>query len=224
MKLRLLISLLSLCLPWSLRRLVLASLLRYSIHKTARIGFSLICPAHLNMGPGSYIGHLNVCKSGVELIHLGKGAIIGNLNWITGESLMATSHFQKEVGRRPELHVHDHAAITNRHYIDCTATVTIGRFSTFAGIRSVILSHSIDLMNNVQSAKPVSVGEYCFVGTIAVLLSGARLPDYSVLGANSLLNKPYSEPYCLYAGSPARPVKQLPRDLKYFTRTIGVVD
>lgn len=220
---RLIVSLAALFLPWPLRRLLLVHLLGYSINKSARLGFSLICPVHLEMGPESNIGHLTLCKSGVECLHLGEGAAIGNLNWITGEPMNATPHFQNQDGRSPELHLHDHAAITNRHFIDCSAAVSIGRFSTFAGLRSAILSHSIDLNSCVQTTEPVSVGEYCFVGAMTVLLPGAALPDYSVLGANSLLNKHYTEPYYLYAGSPARPIKKLSRECKYFTRTTGFV-
>lgn len=223
MKSRVLISLASCLLPWRLRRFVLVHLLGYRIDKTARLGYSLICPVRLEMGPGSRIGHLTCCKSGVELLHLGEGASIGNLNWITGETTQSSQHFHHEHGRRPELIVHDQAAITNRHFVDCTASVTIGRFSILAGVRSVILSHSIDLEECIQSAGSVSVGEYCFVGTSSVLLPGSKLPDYSVLGANSLLNKQYTEPYFLYAGSPARPTKQLPPDYKYFNRNVGFV-
>jgi acetyltransferase-like isoleucine patch superfamily enzyme len=150
--------------------------------------------------------------------------LIGNLNWITGVPLLGTPHLADQKGRRPELVVHDQAAVTNRHYIDCTAAVSIGRFSTFAGCRSIALTHSIDLTNCKQGAIPVSIGEYCFVGAACVLLPGAALPDYSVLGANSLLNKSYTEIYCLYAGSPARLMKKLPDDFKHFTRSKGYVD
>ncbi len=221
---RFLVSLAALLLPWRLRRLVLVHVLGYEIHRTARVGCSLICPARLRMGPGSKIGHLTLCKTGVELLELGEGAQIGNLNWITGIPLKETAHLQDRKDRHPELVVHDQAALTNRHYVDCTATVSIGRFSTFAGCRSIVLTHSIDLISCKQGATPVSIGEYCFVGAATVFLPGAALPDYSVLGANSLLNKHYSEPYYLYAGSPARPVKQLNQDMKYFTRAKGYVD
>jgi len=224
MNLRLVVSIAALLLPWRLRRLLLVHVLRYEIHKSARIGFSFICPTRLKMGAKSIIGHLTLCKPGVELLELGEGAQIGNLNWITGIPLNGAIHFQDSKDRRPEFVVHDQAALTNRHYVDCTATVSIGRFSTFAGCRSVVLTHSIDLVESKQGAKAVSIGEYCFVGAAAVLLPGSSLPDYSVLGANSLLNKQFSEPYSLYAGSPARPVKQLSRDMKYFTRAQGYVD
>lgn len=224
MNYRVLVSIAGWFLPWPLRRLILVWALGYSIHKTARIGLSLICANRLEMGPGSRIGHLTLCKSGVELLRLGEQAGIGNLNWISGEPLQNTLHFNDIAGRRPELVVHDHAAITNRHYVDCTASVSIGRFSTIAGVHSVILTHGIDLKACRQSAASVMIGEYCLTGTGVVVLAGAVLPDHSVLGANALLNKQYAEPYCLYGGTPARPIKKFSPDDKYFTRTIGYVE
>jgi len=222
--LQVLISFAALFLPWPLRRLVLVHVLRHSIDKTARIGFSLICSKHLEMGPASRVGHLTFCKAGVELVRLGQNAILGNLNWIGAVPLSTGSHFKAETGRRTELIVEDHAAITNRHFIDCTATVKVGRFSTVAGVHSVILTHSIDLKACKQRANSVAIGEYCFVGAACVVLAGTALPDFSVLGANSLLNKVHTEPYHLYAGSPARPVKRLSSEDGYFTRTTGFVD
>jgi acetyltransferase-like isoleucine patch superfamily enzyme len=224
MSFRELFSLATILLPWPLRRILLVHVLGYRIDRSAQIGFSLICPARLDMGPGSSIGHLTLCKRGVELLKLDEGATVGNLNWITGVPLKGTTHFKDGKDRHPELIVHDRAAITNRHFIDCTASVSIGRFTIVAGCRSIILSHSIDLVNCRQSSSPISIGEYCFVGAGSVLLPGGVLPDYSVLGANSLLNKVYTEQYFLYAGNPARPVKQLSSEIKYFTRTKAYVD
>jgi hypothetical protein len=224
MSFRELFSLAMLLVPWPLRRVLLVLVLGYKIDRTARIGFSLICPKHLDMGPRAMIGHLTLCKYGVESLSLGEGALIGNLNWITAAPRNKGRHFRDETNRRPELIVHEQAAITNRHFIDCTSAVSIGRFTTVAGGRSIILSHSIDLVNCRQTSSPISIGEYSFVGTAAVLLPGAALPDYSVLGANSLLNKAYTQPYFLYAGSPARPMKQLDKDMRYFTRTKGFVE
>lgn len=224
MSLRILIYLAAMLLPRPLRRLVLVYVLRHRIHRTARIGFSLVCATHLEMGPHSLIGNLTLVKPGVELLRMGEGAIVGNLNWISAVPLKSSVHFHSQKDRRPELIVNDHAAITNRQFVDCTAAVTIGRFSTFAGVHSIILTHTINLNTCMQTATPVSIGEYCFVGAATVILPGTALPDYSVLGANSLLNKFYTEPYYLYAGNPARPVKQLSHESAYFKRTAGYVD
>jgi serine acetyltransferase len=224
MSFRLLVSFAALFLPWLLRRLVLVHLLGYTIDKTAQIGFSWICPHRLEMGPYSRIGHLNLCKEGLELLRLGEKAIIGNVNWITGEPLTSRVHFKHRMDRCPQLVLANHASITNRHYIDCTAPVYLGRFSVFAGCRSQIMTHSVDLYESRQDCFPVRIGDFCFVGTDCVLLGGASLPDYSVLGAKSLLNKSYCETYYLYAGVPARPVKKLPSGAKYFTRAMGFVN
>lgn len=216
------IAVLSLLLPWPLRRRLLVRALGFDIHPTARIGRSFILPRHLRMGPHSAIGDLTVCK-GLDLLELGAHSLIGRLNWITGFPSDDPSFFSHRPDRRPQLIVGDHSAITNRHLLDCTESVVIGRFSTVAGFHSQMLTHSIDLRANRQDAHPIQIGDYCFVGTGCVILGGARLPDYSVLGALSLCNHAFSEPYSLYGGTPARHLKTLDRDLEYFRRQTGFV-
>jgi acetyltransferase-like isoleucine patch superfamily enzyme len=56
-----------------------------------------------------------------------------------------------------------------------------------------------------------------------VVLGGSNLPDYSVLSACSLLNKSFDEPYMLYGGVPAKPIKSIPKEAGYFTRQIGFI-
>lgn len=213
----------SLLLPWSARRGFLEKQFGYQLHPTSRIGLSWILPERLVLEAGACIGHLNICK-GVALLHLGEHSSIGNLNWITGFPRGSHSpHFAEETDRLPQLLIGAHSAITHRHLIDCTNTVTIGKFTTFAGFQSQILTHSIDLARSRQASAPVRIGDYCFVGTNSVLLGGSALPDYSVLGAKSLLNKTFTDTHHLYAGVPAKPVQSLPTDYAYFLRTEGFV-
>ena len=214
--------LVSFLMPWNLRRSFLEKQFGFQIHPTARIGFAWILPNRLIMEEGCSIGAATVCKN-IDLLHLKAHAIIGRANWITGFPLGPSPHFAHQTDRRPELIVGEHSAITNRHLLDCTNSVAIGRFTTFAGFHSQIISHSIDLEQNRQSSQPVRVGDYCFVGTNCVLLGGSALPDFCVLGAKSLLNKSFTDTYQLYAGVPARPVKALSRESKYFQRTEGFV-
>jgi acetyltransferase-like isoleucine patch superfamily enzyme len=212
----------SLLLPWSLRRRFLEAQFGYSLHPTSRLGFAWIFPRHLIMEEQARIGHLTVCK-GADLLHLGPHAIIGQLNWITGFPSSASRHFAHQTERRPELILGAHAGISSRHFIDCTARVRIGAFSTVAGFRSQLITHSIDLAAGRQSSEPIEIGEYCFLGTNAVVLGGAGLPHHSVLGAKSLLNKKWAEPFRLYGGVPAKPLTELPEDLAYFRRAEGFV-
>lgn len=211
-----------LLLPWGLKRRWLRACFGYELHPTARIGFAWIMPRRLVMEAGTSIGHLTVCK-GLDRLHLKAHSSIGRGNWITGFPSDNPGFFAHQIRRQPELVLGEHSAITNRHLLDCTSAVTIGRFTTVAGFQSQILTHSIDLAASRQDSAPVRLGDYCFVGTNCVLLGGSALPDFSVLGAKSLLNKPHADTHRLYAGVPARIIKELPRDLGYFRRPEGFV-
>ena len=214
--------LISVLLPWSMRRPLLEKQFGYSLHPTSRIGLAWVFPDRLVMEANTSIGHLTVCKN-LALVHLQEHALIGRGNWITGFPLGPSPHFAEETDRRPELIIGAHSAITHRHFIDCTNRITIGRFTTVAGFQSQMLTHSIDIEQNRQRSAPITVGDYCFVGTNSVLLGGSALPNYSVLGAKSLLNKSFSDTHQLYGGVPARPLQALPADYAYFQRTTGFV-
>ena len=205
-----------------MRRSLLEKQFGYRIHPTSRIGFSWILPTRLVMEEDTRIDHLTMCKN-IDLLHVKAHSCIVRGNWITGFPLGPSRHFAQEKDRQPQLILGEHSAITHRHIIDCTNSVTIGKFSTFAGFQSQIMTHSIDIEKNCQASAPVSIGDYCFVGTNCVVLGGSVLPDFSVLGAKSLLNKSFTESYQLYGGVPARPVEKLSPDCGYFRRTEGFV-
>jgi acetyltransferase-like isoleucine patch superfamily enzyme len=216
------LGILSLLLPWGLRRSFLENQFGYSIHPSSRIGFAWIFPKKLVMEEGSRIGHLTLCKN-IDLLHLGAHVVVGQLNWITGFPSGPSRHFAHQPDRRPELIIEQHAGISSRHLIDCTARVRIGAFATIGGFRSQLLTHTIDFNAGRQTAEPIEIGEYSFTGTNSVVLGGSVLPHHSVLGAQSLLNKKWDQPYRLYAGVPAKPVKELSPDMEYFRRTQGFV-
>lgn len=214
------IAIISVLMPWPVKRFLLTRLLGYEIHPTSRIGFSLVMPGKLIMGPRSQILHMTVCK-GLDKIEMGEDATIGRLNWITGFPAPSKpgQHFSQQPDRRSELILAEGAAITNRHLVDCTNSVTIGKFGVIGGYRCQVMTHAVDMMANLQSSAPVSIGAYCLVSTSCVILGGSSLPDYSILSACSLINKPLTETYTLYGGVPARALKSLPHDLGYFVRT-----
>jgi acetyltransferase-like isoleucine patch superfamily enzyme len=209
-------------LPWFLRRRVLVAFYGYTIHSTARIGWSWIFPEQLEMGEQARIGHFNVAIH-LRRVELGAHAVIDRSNWITGFAAGDARHFAHRTDRDPTLVLGAHSAVTKNHHLDCTDRVEIGAFTIVAGYRSQLLTHSIDLRRNRQDAAPIRIGSYCFVGTDATILGGARLPDRSALGAKSLLNAPFAEPGWLYAGVPARAIQALPADAAYFHRTEGFV-
>ncbi|MHB8210565.1 MAG: acyltransferase [Acidithiobacillus sp.] len=209
--------------PQTVKRFLWRRIFGFDIHPSARIGFSLVTPDSLVMRQNAKIGHFNVIK-GVSEIILDCSASIGNLNWVSGfEKNTSSGHFTDQYDRSPRLLVGEHSSITSRHLIDCTDTVSIGKFATIAGFRSQILTHSISIAESRQRSGTVMIGDYTFVGTGSIILPGSFLPSFSVLGAGSMLNKNYTEEYKLYGGVPARPLKSINGDSAYFTRKIGYV-
>lgn len=220
---RILLSLLIMFLPNKIKNFSYRFFFNYQLHESVCIGFSLILADQLIMENNSKIGHFNVIKGAAE-VSLGESATIGNLNWISGFPVNTQSlHFSDQANRSPKLLIGNHAAISNRHLIDCTDTVTIGNYTTLAGFRSQILTHSISIVDSRQRSGPVNIGNFSFIGTASIILPNTNLPSFSLLGAGSVLNKKYIDEFYLYAGNPARPLKKLEQNAAYFSRKIGFV-
>jgi acetyltransferase-like isoleucine patch superfamily enzyme len=219
----LIVKLITFLLPWRLKRFLLIRFFKYEIHPSAKIGYSWIYPRKLIMNSNSKIGNLNIAVH-LDLISIGKYSSISRGNWITGfPSKTNSKHFSHQTERESKLLIGEHSAITKNHHIDCTSTITIGNFVTIAGYNSQLLTHSINILENRQDSSPIIIGDYCFVSTNVVVLGGAHLPSYSVLGAKAMLNKKMNQEYCLYGGIPAKFISEIPKTAKYFNRSIGFI-
>jgi acetyltransferase-like isoleucine patch superfamily enzyme len=210
-------------MPWPLKRLLLRRLFGYELSKSARIGLSWIYPRKLIMADDAWIGHLSVAVH-LDLVDMRARTRLGRGNWITGLTADNPKHFLHQEGRVASLVMGEESAITKGHHIDCTSPVTIGKFTTVAGYGTQVLTHSVNFKLGRQDSAPVTIGDYCFVGTRCVLLGGAVLPHRSVLAAASVLGKSYDEPLGLYAGNPASRVRDFESTDAYFTRERGFVD
>ncbi|GAA4976437.1 acyltransferase [Algibacter aquimarinus] len=211
-------------MPWPIRRFLLQKFFGFEIHSTARIGLSWVFPKKLIMEAQTRIDHFTVAVN-LDLIHLDTNATIGRKNWITGFPTQTDSlHFQHQLDRKAELLLGESSAITKNHHIDCTNSIKIGKFSTIAGYNSQFLTHSINVLKNIQDSAPIHIGDYTFVGTNSIILNGACLPSFSVLGAKSLLNKKFETQWTLYGGVPAKALSDIPKTAKYFLRDEGFVN
>lgn len=215
--------------PQCIRRFFYRKLFGFKIHKTARIGFSLILCNELTMGENTRIGHLTVIKP-IDRVYMAAYSRIGAMNFITGYDT-SEDGYAKKVGfyrhvtdRKCELVLDEDAAITSRHIIDCNGGVYFGAHSLLAGMRSQILTHAIDIYNCRQDAQPVKIGNYVFIGTGCIILKGTEIPDYTIVGAGAVLNKKYAESYKVYGGVPATVKKDLTNEnIKFFSRSSGDV-
>ncbi len=209
--------------PWSVRRWMYVNVLGYEVAETAYIGRSLVSVQSLKMGPGSKIASMTIIRN-LHDLQLGEEALIGSFNWVFGMISTNTAHFSHVQNRVSSLQLCEHAAITARHIVDCIDSVRIGRYSILAGHRSQLLTHAIDLSTCRQDCSPITIGDYCFIGTGCIVLKGSFVPNYTVIGAGSVYSSlSHKEEYWLCAGNPAKPVKRLDPKSEYFVRVHGFI-
>jgi acetyltransferase-like isoleucine patch superfamily enzyme len=225
-------------LPWPLKRAVYR-LLGHDVDRTAHVGVTLLLVDHLVLGPGARIGHLNliavdrlVLDEGAsirqlnlirhcDIVHLGDWAVIGGMNFVNGTG--RDSKYLQGVERTPALYLGPHSCITYGHLLDTSDTIRLGPYAGLAGWRSQLLTHALDVHTAAQYTAPIEIGEYAMAATAVVMLPGAHLPPYSMLGANSLLNRRFDERYKLYGGTPAKEVADLDPDMDWYSREVGEI-
>jgi len=78
-----------------------------------------------------------------------------------------------------------------------------------------------DEFRDTLIVKPVIFEDFVNTGANVVILPGVRLGEGSVIGACSLVTED-TEPWTIYVGTPARPIKQRPREkMLEYARKIG---
>lgn len=187
-------------LPASRTKNRLLTRLGHPVDATATARCNLVRHVTLiSLGPHSRIARWNVIKD-LRSLTVADYATVGRLNVISAHPIYARLYPDGA-----SLAVGEHAFITSHHHLDCSGSVTVEAFTSIAGRGTTVLTHSIDLRTDVQSAYPVVIGERSFVGTGCTILGGAVLPPRSVLGAGSVLPRSshVREPG-LWAGAPAQ--------------------
>lgn len=95
----------------------------------------------------------------------------------------------------------------------CNGTsITIGN--------NIILSNSIEMHTTdyhgiidtgtnqvLNPSKDIVIGDRCWIGLRTVVLKGTNLPNDTIVGASSVVNRPFTETNTIIAGSPAKVVK-----------------
>jgi acetyltransferase-like isoleucine patch superfamily enzyme len=211
------IALLMLVLPAPLRAEVARRVLGWDIDPTAHIGRSLIMVKHVTMGPESSIGPFNMIR-GLDELRLGTGATIASRNYIQAHPIARLVLARQEQAHDPSLILGDWAKITVGHEIDASDRVEIGDWSGLVGYKCQILTHSLDLVRDIQITAPVIIGERSAVMSGCILLSGTRVPARCIVSAGSVVTTKLTKEQVFYRGNPAEAVRDLP-DLKIFHRT-----
>ena len=120
---------LAVLLPGPLKRTLLRRLLGWEIAPSAEIGLSLFQNVgHVRLGPGARVGHFNVFRN-LRLLDLGAEAAIGQWNWVSAAEVLVRG----TGGDGGRLVLGRGAAITARHYLDCSGGISVGAFTSSPG-------------------------------------------------------------------------------------------
>jgi len=98
-------------------------------------------------------------------------------------------------------------------YINAINGISIGHYTNL-GPNVSIISANHDFVNNRQhtQAASIKIGNYCWLGSGAVVLPEVCLGDFTVVGAGAIVTKNFEEGYCVLAGNPAKIIKYLNKD------------
>lgn len=206
-------------LPASTHKNRALRLLGHVVDPTAVIGPCLIVDVgQLRLGPHARLGTGTVVRS-LHVLDIDAHAGLGQWNWVT--AVPAYRHAERADERCGTLRLAEHAAVTSRHYLDCSGGIRIGAFTTVAGVRSTLFTHGIDVATNTQVPHPITIGDHCLIGSDTKFVPGCSVPDRCLVAMGSVIKGALERPDHLYAGNPASPRR--PIDGDYFTRAHGYV-
>jgi acetyltransferase-like isoleucine patch superfamily enzyme len=95
------------------------------------------------------------------------------------------------------------AIIVSGHRVDFTDHIRIGRNVIVGGRNSSLWTH------NRQETGPITIGDFCYLGSEIRIAPGARLPSECILALGSVLTGEIEKPRSLVAGVPAKTVRAL---------------
>jgi len=94
-------------------------------------------------------------------------------------------------------------------YIQGLGRIHIGDYTMLAANVGIISANHDVHDHRRHAPSEVHIGKYCWIGMNSSVLPGAKLGDFTVVGAGSVVNKQFPEGHCVIAGSPARLIRKL---------------
>ena len=89
-------------------------------------------------------------------------------------------------------------------------SIDIGRGTYIApNVGLITANHDLaDLSQHVE-AKPIILGEKCWIGMNSVILPGVHLGPHTIVGAGSVVTKSFPDGNFVIAGNPAKIIREL---------------
>jgi acetyltransferase-like isoleucine patch superfamily enzyme len=160
---------------------------------------NLILNKSITLNNDAYIGHLNILKGPFNLV-LDKNAAIGNKNHLTRGGLGVTYG-------ESTLFFGELTKITTGHHIDLTQSISFGKFSILAGIRSQMWTHGYYHANTgkdrIRIDGEIHIGDNVYIGSGCIFNPGVTVANAIHIGGGSVISKNLKKPG-MYVGQGLR--------------------
>jgi acetyltransferase-like isoleucine patch superfamily enzyme len=178
-----------------------------SIEDDVQIGhFNLfLVTKKLTIGDHARIGHLNIIRGGDE-VRLGRYSEIIRLNEINS---IPEPDVVNETD--PRFILGDGSVVVASHKIDFTDRVVLGKCVILGGRNSSLWTH------NRQMTRPITIGDYAYVGSEIRIAPGGEIPARCVVGIGSVITKKIEGENNLIAGVPAKVINSLGKEALFLT-------
>ncbi len=196
----------------------------YKIGKRVRIGFSIIDADECEIADDVSIGHFNVFTR-IRKLSIGDHTRIGVLNIFRGGDEIRIGRYCEilrlnEINSIPEPEVFnkmdprflfgDGSMMGASHKVDFTDRVEFGKRVILGGRNSSVWTH------NRQKTLPVSIGDNSYIGSEIRIAPGGSIPSHCIVGIGSVITEHFANEYKLIAGVPAKEIKDLDSESRFF--------
>jgi acetyltransferase-like isoleucine patch superfamily enzyme len=182
--LSLLLQVLAMLLPNTLKLILFGLVFGWTVGKGAKIGYSVILCTKVRIGSNSRIRHLNIFRD-LKTLEIGDQTKILNFN-----------HFMasKERDWPDAFSIGNNSQITSRHFFDCSGAIRIGNLCLIGGRDSQCWTHFFDSRDGIRRIewRELAIADRCYVGARATLLY-CKIPSDSVVGAGAVVTKDFSK-------------------------------
>jgi len=204
----------------------------YRLGNRVKIGISIIDAGTCDISDDVRVGHFNVVTR-VKKLSIGDHARIGHLNIIRGGDEVLLGRYSEiirmnEINSIPEPEVVNPvdptfvlgagSIVTAGHKIDFTDRVEIGRRVVLGGRNSSLWTH------NRQRTMPITIGELVYIGSEIRMAPGSSIPSRSIVGIGSVITAKLSGQGKLFAGVPAKALKDLSAEDEFLVQHKTRVD
>ena len=157
-------------------------------------------------------GAMSFIKAPIFLAHTRHISIGRNVKiWHHARLEAVTLYNSKEFS--PVIIIEDNVGIQQNFHCTCASRVRIGKETAITqnvGIFDINHGYTepdVSVILQDIDAKPVDIGENCFIGMNSVILPGTVLGRQTVVAAGSVVSGVFPD-RCVIAGSPARIIKR----------------